>query len=479
MGLSSAGIGSGLDVETIVSKLVALEKQPLNKLQTVASSIQSKISIFSQVKSLMSTLSDVASKLSQNSSWSAMVATSSNVGAVQVSVSGAASATSFSVGVAQLARAQSVASAALGATNAPVGGGSLSIQLGTWSGTGTASPQFAEGTAGAVSVQIDAADTLAVVASKINDAKAGVTATVLRDANGERLLLRSDSTGEASGFRIQVAEDGASPGLSRLSFDPQLSAGLGMAATTPQYGQNAKASINGIAVESATNTFTDTIPGLSFTASQVTTAPVDVSVSADTATMKKSVQDFVTAYNALNDLLSASTKYDDATKRAGALQGDSTTVGLQNALRSVMSATAMGAGAFQRLADIGIDMKRGGKLEVSESKLDAALKNPQALKAMFATNAGAGADSNGLAVKVKSFASQMLSFEGLLENKASALGASVKRNTSDQERVNDRAAVVEKRLRAQYTALDAKMGSLTALNSYIAQQVTQWNKTSG
>ena len=479
MGLSSAGIGSGLDVETIVSKLVALEKQPLNKLQTVASSIQSKISIFSQVKSLMSTLSDVASKLSQNSSWSAMVATSSNVGAVQVSVSGAASATSFSVGVAQLARAQSVASAALGATNAPVGGGSLSIQLGTWSGTGTASPQFAEGTAGAVSVQIDAADTLAVVASKINDAKAGVTATVLRDANGERLLLRSDSTGEASGFRIQVAEDGASPGLSRLSFDPQLSAGLGMASTTPQYGQNAKASINGIAVESATNTFTDTIPGLSFTASQVTTAPVDVSVSADTATMKKSVQDFVTAYNALNDLLSASTKYDDATKRAGALQGDSTTVGLQNALRSVMSDTAMGAGAFQRLADIGIDMKRGGKLEVSESKLDAALKNPQALKAMFATNAGAGADSNGLAVKVKSFASQMLSFEGLLENKASALGASVKRNTSDQERVNDRAAVVEKRLRAQYTALDAKMGSLTALNSYIAQQVTQWNKTSG
>lgn len=479
MGLSSAGIGSGLDVETIVSKLVALEKQPLNRLQTVASSIQSKISIFSQVKSLMSTLSDVASKLSQNSSWSAMVATSSNVGAVQVSVSGAASATSFSVGVAQLARAQSVASAALGATNAPVGGGSLSIQLGTWSGTGTASPQFAEGTAGAVSVQIDAADTLAVVASKINDAKAGVTATVLRDANGERLLLRSDSTGEASGFRIQVAEDGASPGLSRLSFDPQLSAGLGMAATTPQYGQNAKASINGIAVESATNTFTDTIPGLSFTASQVTTAPVDVSVSADTAAMKKSVQDFVTAYNALNDLLSASTKYDEATKKAGALQGDSTTVGLQNALRSVMSATAMGAGAFQRLADIGIDMKRGGKLEVSESKLDAALKNPQALKAMFATNAGAGADSNGLAVKVKAFASQMLSFEGLLENKASALGASVKRNTSDQERVNDRAAVFEKRLRAQYTALDAKMGSLTALNSYIAQQVTQWNKTSG
>lgn len=476
MGLSSAGIGSGLDVETIVSKLVALEKQPLTKLQTVASSIQSKISIVSQVKSLMSTLSDAASKLSQNSAWSATAATLSSSGAVSVNVSGAASATSLSIGVTQLARVQSVASATLGAVGAPVGGGSLSIQLGTWSGAGTS---FNAGAAAAVPVQIDAADSLATVASKINDAKAGVTATVLRDVNGERLLVRSDSTGEASGFRIQVAEDAASPGLSRLSFDPEFSAGLGMAATTPQYGQNAKASINGIAVESATNTFTDTIPGLSFTASQVTTAPVDVTVSADTAAMKKSIQDFVTAYNAVNDLLSASTKYDDATKKAGALQGDSTTVGLQNALRSMMGATATGAGAFQRLADIGIDMKRGGKLEVSESKLDAALKNPQALKAMFATNAGVGADSNGLAVKVKAFASQMLSFEGLLENKATALSASVKRNTSDQDRVNDRAALVEKRLRAQYTALDAKMGSLTALNSYIAQQVTQWNKTSG
>ncbi len=475
MGLSSAGIGSGLDVETIVSKLVALEKQPLTKLQTVASSIQSKISIVSQVKSLMSTLSDAASKLSQNSAWSATAATLSSSGAVSVNVSGAASATSLSIGVTQLAQVQSVASATLGAVGAPVGGGSLSIQLGTWSGAGTS---FNAGAAAAVPVQIDAADSLATVASKINDAKAGVTATVLRDVNGERLLVRSDSTGEASGFRIQVAEDAASPGLSRLSFDPEFSAGLGMAATTPQYGQNAKASINGIAVESATNTFTDTIPGLSFTASQVTTAPVDVTVSADTAAMKKSIQDFVTAYNAVNDLLSTSTKYDEATKKAGALQGDSTTVGLQNALRSVMGATAAGAGAFQRLADIGIDMKRGGKLEVSEAKLDAALKNPQALKAMFATNAGVGADSNGLAVKVKAFASQMLSFEGLLENKATALSASVKRNTSDQDRVNDRAALVEKRLRAQYTALDAKMGSLTALNSYIAQQVTQWNKTS-
>lgn len=480
MALSSAGIGSGLDVETIVSKLVALEKQPLNKLQTVASSIQSKISLFSQVKSLMSTLADAATRLTQNSAWSAMSATSSNTGAVQVSVSGAASATSFSVGVAQLARAQSVATAALGATNAPLGGGTLSIQLGGWTGTDGASPVFNAGAAAAVSVQIDAADTLSAIATKINAAKSGLTATVLRDANGERLLLRSDATGKDSGFRIQVAEDGGAPGLSRLSFDPEGAPGVGIAnaAAVPQYGQNAKANINGIAVESATNTFTDTIPGLTFTASQVTGAPVEVAVSADTAGMKKAIQDFVTAYNSVNDLLSASTKYDEASKKAGLLQADSTSVGLQNSLRAVMGTAAAGAGVFERLSDIGIDIKRGGKLEVAEAKLDAALRNPGAMQSMFAANSGAASDSNGLAVKVKAFTARILSFDGLLENKATALGASKKRNSVDQDRVNDRAAIVEKRLRAQYTALDAKMGSLTALNNYIGQQVSQWNKSS-
>ncbi|ABM43918.1 flagellar hook-associated 2 domain protein [Acidovorax sp. JS42] len=477
MGLSSTGIGSGLQVEDIVSKLVALERQPIAKLQSVALSMQTKLSIFSQVKSMMSTLSDAAAKLSKNSTWGGMVATSSNSAAVSVSVIGAASATSFGIGVQQLARAQSAASASLGAPGASVGGGSLSIQLGTWTGTDTASPQFTEGAAGAVPVQIDAGDSLATIASKINGAKAGVTATVLRDANGERLLVRSDSTGASSGFRIRVTEDGAAPGLSNLAFDPQGAPGAGMAANAIQYAQNAQATVNGIAVESATNTFTDTIPGLSFTASQITTAPVEVAVGSDTETLKKNIQDFVNAYNGLNDLLGASTKYDSASKTAGALQGDGTTVALQNTLRSMIASTAEGTGAFQRLADIGIDIKTGGKLEVSADKLDAALKNPEALKALFATNVGSGSQANGLAVKMKALADQMLLPEGLLDNKASALGASIKRNKSDQDRVDERASIMEKRLRAQYTALDAKMASLSGLGAYVGQQVSQWNRT--
>ena len=477
MSLSSTGIGSQLPVEEIVSKLVALEKQPLASLTKVASSMQTQLSVFSQVKSLMSTLSDSAAKLAKSSAWDGMLASSSNSAAVSVNVSGTTSATSFGIGVQQLARGQSVASSVMGAAGTPVGAGSMSIELGKWNAGGTA---FTPGAEAAKNVSIDAADSLSDIASKINGANAGVTATVLRDASGERLLMRSSTTGEESGFRINVTEDAGAPGLSRLAFDPATAPAVGMAANTAQYGQNAKATINGIEVQSKTNTFTDTIPGLSFTASQVTTAPVEVSVAADTEGMKKNIQDFANAYNALNDLLSKSTAYDAESKTAGALQGDSTSVGLQNAMRSLIASTAEGAGAFTRLADIGIDIKKGGKLEVSATKLDEALKDPAALKAMFATSTGgAGSAADGLAVKVKNLTAKMLGFEGLISNKSDAINASLKRNSSDQDKVNARAAMFETRLRAQYMALDVKMGSLSGLSAYIGQQVSQWNSSGG
>ena len=478
MSLSSTGIGSQLPVEEIVSKLVALEKKPLASLTQAASSMQTQLSTFSQVKSLMSTLSDTAAKLAKNSAWDGMLATSSNSAAVTVNVSGTTSATSFGINVEQLARGQSVASSVMGGLpGAPVGAGSMSIQQGTWSANGTA---FAPGAEAAKNVAIEATDSLSDIASKINGANAGVTATVLRDASGERLLMRSSTTGEESGFRINVTVDAGAPGLSRLAFDPATAPAVGMAANTAQYGQNAKATINGIEVQSKTNTFTDTIPGLSFTASQVTTAPVEVSVAADTEGMKKNIQDFVNAYNALNDLLSKSTAYDAESKTAGALQGDSTSVGLQNAMRSLIASTAEGAGAFTRLADIGIDIKKGGKLEVSATKLDEALKDPAALKAMFATSTGgAGSAADGLAVKVKNLTAKMLGFEGLISNKSDAINASLKRNSSDQDKVNARAAMFETRLRAQYMALDVKMGSLNGLSAYIGQQVSQWNSSGG
>lgn len=468
MAISSAGIGSGLDVDSIVTQLVALQKRPLTQLQTTAASIQTKISAYSQIKSLTSAFSDAASKLSRDSTWTVKSAGATST-AVSATVTGQPAVTSFSMQVQQLAASQTVASTARNPAGTAVGAGTLTLQLGTWSGT-PATPAFTAGSAAAVAITVDADDTLTDIAKLINDEDMGVTATVLTDASGERLLLRSKETGQASGFRLQVVESGGA-GLSSLTFDPQNSAGVGMAANTIQYAQNTKATLNGIELTSTNNVFDGAIAGLRITASEVTTQPVEVAVRLDTAAMRKSLQDFVAAYNAINDLLGTATKYDSETKTAGILQGDSSALGLQSMFRNMVISAKSGEGTYKRLSDIGIEMQRGGKLTINETKLTAALKEPEALQALMV-----GTDGDGLAVKMREVTTGMLSIDGLMNNKSAALSAAVKRNSADQDRVNARAELYEKRLRAQYTALDKQMGSLSALSNYVASQVSQWNK---
>ena len=491
MGISSAGIGSGLDVEGIITKLVALEKQPLASLQIKATVIQTKISDYSQVKSLVSTLTDTASKLSLDSGWNTVAVASSNSAAVSASVSGIASATSFSVGVSQLAKAQSTVSDAVPASTAVGSQGTLTLQLGTWgpsraNGTGSA---FAAGSAASVNITVGASDTLAQIAAKINDAGSGVVATVLTDASGDRLMLRSASTGGAQGFRVQANDTGDGnntndSGLSALAFELDLDPGptptgaptvtaYGMGANTFQTGQDAKATINGIAVTSANNSFKDVVAGLTITASAVTSSDVELVATNDKPALTKNIQAFVEAYNAVNKYLADATAYDDSSKKSGDLQGDSTAIGLRNSLRSLLGTGVVG-GSYTRLSDIGLSTGRDGNLAVDATKLGAALNNPASVKTLFAQK-NADPSTNGIARKVKTFADGLLAFSGGLNNKADALTAAVKRNTAEQDKVTARAAVVEKRLRTTYTALDTKMAGLTALNTYITQQVAAWS----
>lgn len=475
MAISSPGIGSGLDVKSIVSQLVALEKQPLGGLQTVAASLNAKVSAFGQLKSQIANLQDQASKLASASTWGAMSVTSSNAAAVSGVATDKAMATGFSVEVSQLARAQSAGSQVF-ATGSAVGAGTLKIQLGSWGKDGDDKDAFSAGAGAEVSIDITAADdTLAKVAAKINAANAGVTATVLRDASGERLLMRSSETGEAQGFRIQATENGGTPGagLSRLAFDPQ-NGSVGLNLT--ESARDTQATINGVPVSSKNNTLTDAIEGLTLTVAQVTTAPVTVGVKSDTAGARSAIQNFVQSYNALSSAMGSMTSYDAKTKTAGTLQGDSTAVNLQSALRRLVSGAGAPDSGFARLSDIGVQFQADGTLKIDDTKLDAALAKPEALKNFFSADPE-GTASDGMAVRIKEFAAGMLGADGLFATKAKSLEGFVKRNTDEQQKVNDRAASTEARLLAQYARLDATMGKLDALNSYVSQQVSQWNKS--
>lgn len=473
MPISSPGLASGIDVQGIVSKLVALERAPLAPLQKQAATFQSKLSIYGTLKSMVSALGDAAAKMAKPAAWDLVKGSSSASDKVGITVSPGTAPTSMSIEVQALAKAQSNASAAVTA-GSPVGSGTLSIQLGSWAG-GT----FAPGSAAAVDVTVGATDSLSTIAGKINAAGAGVSATVLRDASGERLLVRANDTGETKGFRIQAADDDGvandANGLSRLAYDKTAGVFHGMALS--QAGTNAQATVNGTAITSASNTVKDALPGITLNLSQVTTAPVEISVSNDKDGLRKNIQAFVDAYNTINNMLATATKYDPDTKVAGSLQGDSTAVGLQNALRGMMRSVTPG-GDYTRLLDIGIEIKSGGVMSIDSTKLDAALDNPAGLKALFTTES-TQPGSRGFALKVDAFADGLLAIDGMVSSRAESLSQAIKRNEKEQEKVTDRAARAETRLLAQYNAMDAAVGRLSGLNAFVAQQVTLWNNQKG
>lgn len=452
MGISSIGIGSGLKVSDIIAQMVALEKKPLDGLQTKQDSIQTKLSTYAQIKSLTSTLNDAASKLTRDSGWNGMNAASSS-SAVSVSVTGIAGKGVFDIGVSQLSQAQTSVSAARAIDQKMGEKGIFKLTQGEKS----------------VDIEYTADDTLTTLAAKINDQASGVSATLLRDASGkEQLMIRSKETGVSSGFSVAWGENGAAEAPAEMSFS----------VTKP--AQNSKISINGVEQQSATDTFADILPGIKITVNQVTTADARVSMTPDTEGMKKNVQAFVDAYNALNTLLSQSTAYDSESKAAGVLQADSATISLQNSMRNVTRGMASNAsGSLKLLADIGLQTQSDGSLTISDSaKLDKALStNPAGLKSLFAASASSDGSGGGIATTMKKYTDQLLGYDGALNSKTDSLEKQKKANLSDQSKVNNRAAVLEKRMTAQYTTLDTKMASLSALSTYMEQQVAAWNKS--
>jgi flagellar hook-associated protein 2 len=466
--ISSIGVGSGLDVKSIVSQLVELEKRPLQKLELQAATVNAKISAFGQVKSLVSTLSDAASKLTSVTGWNGVSTSSSDSTFVSATAVGGTLPTSFNVEVTALAKAQSTASNSISGI---VGSGTMTIALGKWDAAGPGATGVFTGNtpASSVDITVSATDTVADIASKINGANAGVTATILTDANGQRLLLSGKNTGETAGFNVTTT-GGTPGGLDRLA-----TTAIDATAGAVQAASNATAKVNGLTVTSSTNTFANTVAGVTFKAEKLTEAgkPVQINVTKDNSAVQANITAFVEAYNAVNSYLSEATKYDAGTKQAGLFQGDSTAVSLQNSLRAVMQSVSTGSSVYKTLSDIGVGVQRGGNLEINSTKLSKALENPDELKKMFR---GSDAVASGIAASIKSLTTTMLSTDGFFKTKDTSLQLSLKRNSEDQSRVKEKANTVEARLNARYSALDSKMATLNALNSYINQQVTTWNK---
>lgn len=476
--ITSTGIGSGLDVNAIVTELMAIEARPLNLLQQSASSLNTQLSAIGTLQSRMASLRDASNALTSVTLWNQTIATSSNAAAVKVSTASGAAAGNYAVSVQRLASQQTLASQAFASSGATVGEGTLRIELGSWVGEPAPTGFTPKAGATAVDITIGPGETsLEAIRDKINGAGAGVTATIINDANGARLSMRSTATGEANAFRVtatETSDDGnAATGLSTLGYTATAASPM----SRTQTATNAQATINGIEVASASNTLEGVADGLTLTLQQVTTSAAEVKVAPDTEAVKKNIETFVNAFNDVANYIREQTKYNADTKVGGTLQGDRLVGSLQSQLRAIVNEGSSASGTFERLTDIGISFTSTGTLSINGGKLTDALGNLPELRKVLAAD-GTDSASSGFIDRFKDFATSVLGTEGAFENRNKSLKGQLTLNSKSQESMERRLAQTEERLRRQYQALDTAMSQLSGTSAYLTQQLDMLAKTS-
>jgi flagellar hook-associated protein 2 len=402
VGLSSAGIGSNLDVEGIVTKLMSVEQQPLALLQKKETSYQAKLSGFGTLKGALSQFQSAVKGLSDISKFQASKASAADPTVASVSANATAAPGTYSLLVTQLAQSQKLVAAGTASQVAPVGSGVISFDFGTISG-GTfdsvsghyTGASFASGGAGIKTVTIDPSNnSLAGIRDAINKAGIGVTASIVNDGSASpyRLTLTSTATGQSGNMKISVADTAPDTGLSALlNNDP---AGAQAMAQTAA-GQNAQMTIDGIAVSKASNSVSDVIAGVTLNLLKVNPgAATAVTVTRDTAAVTATVNAFVKANKDITQTLRDAAAYNPTTKQAAVLNGEASVRTIASQVRGLMTASvAGGAGAFSRLSEIGVNLGKDGLLSVDSTKLDKVMtSNFSDLASLFAST-GKATDS--------------------------------------------------------------------------------------
>lgn len=374
MAISSPGIGSGLDVNGLVSQLMALEQRPFTLLATKEAKYQAQLSAYGSLKGALASFQGAVAALATPAKFTAVKASVADGTVLSASAAASASAGSYSVEVQTLAQAQKLKSDTFDATGDTVGSGSLTIQFGTYSGGSfTLNPEKS-----AKTITIGSANaSLAGVRDAINAADAGVSASIINDGTGYRLVIASKEAGVANALKVTVADDDLdntdAAGLSRLVYDATTGGTTNLTQTVA--AQNATATIDGISISKSTNTWTDAIEGVTLNLLKEG-GTTSLMVAKDTAGTKSAVESFVKAFNDLNATLTNLSKYDAASKQASILTGDATVRSVQSQLRSLFNtALSTAGGGLTSLSDIGVAFQTDGTLKLDSSKLTAALSD--------------------------------------------------------------------------------------------------------
>lgn len=388
-GITSTGLGSGLDVNGIVSKLVTAEQTPIsNRLDQQEATLQAKISAWGGIKGALGNFRSAVGGLQSASSFSKPQASSSDSTAVNVSATAGADMANYQVTVKQLAQSHALASKAFTSTADTVGTGTITIKFGATSYAATTPPAspvpngFVRNTdKGTLTLTVDSSNnTLVGLRDAINKANAGVNASIINDGSGFRLVLNSSDSGAKNSMEITVSDPG-NTGLSAFAFN---AASAQM--TQTQTAQDAIVNINGLDVTSPTNSVSGALKGVTLTLLKKQDAAVNVSVTQNNADISSAIQGMVDKFNAVVDTVNKVASYDPATQQAGILTGDFNVQSTLRRLRTLIGQPVGGlTGSIRSFVDIGIKTQSDGKLALDTAKLNAALAtNRDDVIALFA-----------------------------------------------------------------------------------------------
>lgn len=442
------GAGSGIDTMALVDQLADAARAPREAaLRNRENLNQARISAVGSTRSAINTFADALADIFKGDGY-APVPASGNAGVAAASLIPGArpDSGSMTINVTQLARAQTWRSATYASVQSTIGTGALTLT----------------GASGTATIQIEpASNSIGGLAAAINAAGVGVTARIISDADGTRLIL-TGAQGAAGGFSL-TADAGASP---------ELQASVA-AMTESQSGADALVTVDGASLRFAGNRIDNLLPGVRVDLTAVGTAAITVPEPA--RGMADLLGEFVTAYNTLRSALNSATAPGVGGSGGGPLAGDSRIRATMRSL-SALTLTPFGQGTGPgTLADLGISTERDGTLRFDRERFDDAFTaDPDAVRALLDPE-NPGPAAPGIAGLLDRMRDGLVAEGGPLDTAGDAYGAIGKRLSRERERMDENDARLRAQLQTQFTAMERQVAMLNSARSALDQQIAAWN----
>lgn len=439
MAVQLTGLG-GFDSSSVITQLVDLASKPLTDIDKKKALVDSATSTLTSFSNKLTALKTAATALSTSSGFSSMAATSSDTGIV-ASVTGSASGSTFSVEVSQIAKAQKTRSNAQASATTALGqAGDISIKVGSGD---------------AVNISILPTDSLSDIANKISQSGGRFSAGIVNAGGSYRLTVQGLDTGAENS--ITFGESGV------------LQLGLSDAANTYENAQDAKLTVDGLAVTRPTNSIADAIPGVTLALTKPTTAAATIGISADSSSLKTKLNALVSAYNDIVNTGHSISGYGTTKAANSVLAADPAVRRSLDRVASLVTGLVPGAtGNYKSLSTVGLSLSRDGLMSFDSAKLDTALsKDPTAVRRLFVTDAALGA--TGLMKTLADTAANLITGDsGPVRNRLDALAKQSTTLTDTRAKKEERVKAYEQQLRKQFSNLDIAMSRYNSMSSAIS-----------